>query len=247
MRALALVFAVALLPASAQAQDEVPTIVFAGQEDGRITVKWQLPSDEWKNDLVELGRSSDTSGFEGGFRDRDVVDVIPPRAAQREATFIRVRPGTYFVHVSMLRKRCQGADDESCITPTWSEVKKVVVPESAVPRRYRGATSQDRNVSFTVEGRKVMDFTIGYFTLCARGFQRGRLEARNLRLRRDGTFRERARFRNSDGSTARIRLRGKLRGQKRARGTFNVRARGTPAGACGSGRITWRANGRYVI
>jgi hypothetical protein len=247
MRALALVFAVALLPATAQAQDEVPTIVSTGQEKGRITVKWELPSDEWENDLVELGRSSDTSGFEGAFRDRDLVDVVPPRAEQRQVTFLRVRPGTYFVHVSMLRKRCQGPDDESCITPTWSEVRKVVVPESAVPRRYHGETSQGKAISFTVVGRKVVDLTIGYATACERGFQRGRFEAPDLRLHRDGTFDDRARFHAPDGSTTRLRLTGDLRGSKRARGTFKVRARGTPAGACGSGRITWRANGRYVF
>lgn len=247
MRALAFVFAIALFPAAAQAQDEVPTIVSATQAEGRITVKWELPSNEWENDLAELGRSSDTSGFEGGFRNRDIVDVIPPRAAQRQVTFLRVRPGTYYVHVSMLRKECQDVDDESCITPTWSEVVKVVVPESAVPRRFRGDTSQDRNVSFMIKGRKVVDFAIGYFALCARGFQRGRLEAPDLRLHRDGTFGDRALFRNSDGSTTRVRLRGRLRGAKRARGTFKVRAFGTPAGRCGSGRIRWSARGRYVI
>ena len=98
-----------------------------------------------------------------------------------------------------------------------------------------------------MKGRKVVDFTIGYFTLCARGFQRGRLEGPDLRLHRDGTFRDRALFRNSDGSTTRVRLRGRLRGAKRARGTFKVRAFGTPAGRCGSGRIRWSARGRYVI
>src|SRR5688572_2078876 len=229
MRALAVVFAVALLPATAQAQEEVPRIVSATQEGGRITVRWELPSSEWENDLAELGRSSDTSGFEGAFRNGDLVDVVPPRASQRQVTFLRVRPGTYYVHVSMLRKECQGEDDESCITPTWSEVVKVVVPESAVPRRYSGDTSQGRSVRFTVEGRKVVDFTIGFFTVCARGFQRGRLEAPDLRLHRDGTFADRARFRNSDGSTTRVRVRGRLRGAKRARGTFEVRAFGTPA------------------
>jgi hypothetical protein len=242
MRGLALVFAFALLPAAAQAQTEQPAIVSATQKEGRITVEWELPSGEWENDLVELGKTRDTSGFEGGFRDRDVVDVIPPRAAQREATFLRVRPGTYFVHVSMLRKQCSDdPDDESCITPTWSDVKKVVVPESAAPQRYRGSTSQGRKVSFTIDGRQVKNFSIGYFAPCARGFQRGRLEGADFRLRRDRTFGNRSRVRFTDGSTARIRLRGKLRGENRARGTFRYTSRGSLAGACGSGTFTWRA------
>lgn len=247
MRALALVFAVALLPATAQAQDEVPTIVSAGQDKGRVTVKWELPSTEWENDLVELGRSSDTSGFEGAFRDRDVVDVLAPRAADRRGTFLRVRPGTYFVHVSMLRKRCQGPDDESCITPTWSDVKKVVVPESAVPRRYNGETSQGKNVSFEVDGRTVRDFEIGYFAPCTRGFQRGSGVTRRIRLRGDGTFRKRVRIHFDDGSTARVRIRGRLRGKHRARGSFKYTSRGSPAGACGTGAVDWSAKGRYVL
>ena len=241
MRGLALVFAIVLFPAAAQAQTEQPTITSLGQKEGRITVNWELPSDEWENDLVELGKTDDTSGFEGGFRDRDVVDVIPPRAAQRQATFFRVKPGAYFVHVSMLRKRCQDVDDESCITPTWSEVKKIVVPESAVPQRYRGSTSQGKNVSFTVDGRRVKNFKIGYFAPCAFGSQRGSGVTRRIRLRDDRTFRKRVRVRFSDGSTARIRIRGRLRGKKRARGTFKYRSRGSLAGACGSGVIDWNA------
>jgi hypothetical protein len=142
----------------------------------------------------------------------------------------------------MLAKECSDdIDDESCIEPTWSDVRKVVVPQSAVPQRYRGDTSQGRNVSFTIDGRRVENFRIGYFAPCAFGFQRGSGVTRRIRLRRDRTFRKRVRVRFTDGSTARIRIRGKLRGKNRARGTFRYRSRGSIAGACGSGPITWTA------
>ena len=237
MRLLVPVLALALLlPATAGAQ--APTIVSANQEDGRITVRWELPSDAYENDLVELSRSRETNA-RGEFR--DIVDVIPPRAAQRQATFLRVRPGTYYVHVSAVRKECGVDEPDSCFDAVWSEIEEVVVPESILPRRYRGTTGQGRQVSFTVDGRRVKNFRISYFAPCTRGFQRGRGLTPRMRLRRDGTFGKRIRVRFTDGSTGRVRIRGRLRGRKRARGTFRYRSRGSLAGACSTGTVNWRA------
>jgi hypothetical protein len=224
---------------------EAPTVTSVGQKNGRITMHWKLPSDAWKTDLVELGKSSDTAR-DGAFRDRDLVDVYPPGAAATSYTFDRVNPGTYFVHVSALRKRCTGPEDESCIFETWSPVKKIVVPKPKVPvkRRYAGRTSQGRRISFTVVGDRVRNLRIGYFAPCRFGYQRGTLTVSGpgLKLRRDNTFRDRARLFSSDGSRSLIRLFGRLRGTKRATGTFKYTSRGSAAGACGTGSLTWRAH-----
>jgi hypothetical protein len=224
---------------------ERPTIISAAQEDGRITVRWKLPSDEWKTDLVELGRRAETAASDGAFRDRDLVDVYPPGGAARKYTFDRVGAGTYYVHVGALTKRCRGLEDESCIDPTWSPVKRVVVPKPPPKRRYAGRTSQGRRVGFTVFEGRVRNLSIGYTALCSRGRQTGRVRMTGpgLRLRRDGTFADRVRLRGLDGSTGLVRLRGRLRGAKRGRatGTFRWTSRGSLAGACDSRTITWRA------
>jgi hypothetical protein len=241
---LAVGIAFALLPATAGAVP--PTITSLTQKDGRITVKWRLASDDYKNDLVELADDPATAR-DGAFVNSNIFDVVVPTAAQRSATFIKVDdPGAYYVHVGSVAKRCSDdPDDESCITTEWSATKKIVVPKPPAPRRYRGRTSQGRKMSFTfdVVANRIRNFTIGYRSRCAFGRQTGRVRASGpgLRLRRDRTFSDRVRLFGNDGSRSSVRVRGRLRGKRRATGTFRIIATNTPAGRCDSGAIRWRA------
>ena len=239
---LAAGIAFALLPATAGAVP--PTITSLTQKDGRITVKWRLASDEYKNDLVELADDPATAN-DGAFLNRNIFDVVVPTSAQRSATFVKVDPGTYYVHVGSVTKRCSDdPDDESCIEPEWSATKKIVVPKPPAPRRYAGRTSQGRKVSFTfdLETKRIRNFTIGYRSRCAFGRQRGRLRTSGRGFPvRGGTFSNRARLFGDDGSTSSVRVRGRLRGKRRATGTFRIIARNTPAGRCDSGPVTWKA------
>jgi hypothetical protein len=247
MRRLGLAAALAfvVLPASAWAAP--PTITSLTQKDGRITVKWQLAGDEYKNDLVELADDPATAR-DGAFLNRNIFDVVVPTAAQRSATFIKVDdPGTYYVHVGSVTKRCSDdPDDNSCVDPEWSATKKIVVPKPPPPRRYTGRTSQGRRMSFTfdVAENRIRNFSIGYRARCAFGRQTGRFGfgRPGLRLRRDRTFSDRVRLFGDDGSRSSVRVRGRLRGKRRATGTFRIIATNTPAGRCDSGAISWRAN-----
>jgi hypothetical protein len=174
------------------------------------------------------------------------MDIVVPTATQRSATFIKQDPGTYHVHVGSLKKRCSDdPEDESCITSEWSATKKIVVPKPPPPRRYAGRTSQNRKVGFTFDPvtNRVRNFTIGYRSRCAFGSQQGRLRVGGLglRVRRDRTFSDRVRLFGNDGSTSRVRVRGRLRGRNRATGTFRITSRNTPAGSCDTGPISWRA------
>ena len=245
MRRLGLAAACALLLLPASAAAAPPTITSVKQKDGKITVRWRLASDEYKSDTAELASRPDTGGSEGEFRIRYTEDVVPLKGDQRSATFVKIdRPGAYYVHVSSLKKRCSDdPEDESCITPEWSDVKKIVIPRPPPAKRYRGRTSQGRKISFTVREGRVRNLRIGYATRCTFGRQTGRLTntGRGLRVRRDRRFSNRVRLVGNDGSRSRVRFGGRLRGKSRAAGTFRLNARGTPAGACSTGDVTWRA------
>ena len=115
-------------------------------------------------------------------------------------------------------------------------------PKDAV---FAGSTSQDFSVVVQTSrtGRTIKLLRIHWTDSCRRNREKFTEfdSSDRIRVRSDGTFSKRARYREAGtGRRVRVRIAGTVRSQK-ARGRFRARARTGSGRRCSTGRVRWRA------
>lgn len=243
--AIALALALSLLvtvPGSAGTGANAPRLLAAGQVNAHPTARWSVPRGFATASIeVSATRKADRAGFE----DFVLFRLLGGRNRSWRSDR-RINPGIYFVHVSSERQDCIG-----CRAEFWSNIRKIVIKK---PRPFSG-THRGTRTSFRLTdlGSEITGLVFRDVSFrCGPAMVSGTEVFRKAKVRydgADGSFTKRRRFGNATFAGV-SRVSGRLTPQpffgtpsSIATGVLQIKITRSPAGACKSGPIRWKAIG----